>query len=250
MISYPFVTLSELKVFLDIPETITKLDTRLSLLLSTATSQIEEETGRTFTRQIITEFFTSRDNRITDYDFGSNGISYSSNMSSGLATRIKPQTFYLQGIGIDRGADFRVWYDPYVGGDTPYSDSTLLTPNQDYQIDFENDALILRIGTGYYQRALKVAYTAGYAFAPADMSEPNDNISLSAAIPDTLRLAAMVQAQYLNVKLRADNVGMGSERTVSAKDRVSSSPFLSNSRLTSEVVGIVRDLKRLRLGTN
>ena len=252
-ISHPFITLAEFKTFLDIPENITKMDARYSLLLATACKQIEKATGRVFSKQVITEFFTSRDNRTTDYNLGGvasfGGASDNYGLGNGLLTKTKPQTFYLKGIGIDRDANFYVWYDPYVVDDTGYNADTLLVPNQDYQIDFDDDALILNIGTSYRQRALKVQYTAGYAFAPADEAHPEDNISLSASIDETLKLAVIIQTQYLNVKTRADNIGMGTERTVSAKDRVHASPFLAMAGLTPEVSGMLRDMKRLRLGT-
>jgi hypothetical protein len=247
-ISYPFVSLPEVKAFLGVPENVIKMDARYRLLLATASQQIEKATGRIFAKQVNTEFFTSRDNRNTDYDFGGVG-SYDVGTSSGLLTRTKPQTFYLSGIGIDRDANFSVWYDPYAMDSTAYNADTLLSPREDYQIDFENDALVLMIGTSYRQRALKVEYTSGFAFAPHDDTKPEQDISLSAALDDTLRLAVMLQTQYLNVKTRDDNVGMGSERTVSSKDRVTSSPFLAQAGLTPEVVGMVRHLKRLRLGT-
>lgn len=245
--SYPFVTLTEMKDFLEIREEVTKLDTRLTLLIAAATKQIEKATGRIFTRQVITEFFNSRDNRTTDYDFG--GVAdYSVGPSSGLLTRTKPQTIYLAGLGIDRNESLSVWYDTYPTDGSAFSADTLLTPNEDYQVDFDNDALILYIPTRYTQRSLKVEYTAGFAFAAED--DFPDIFTLSASIPDELKLAIMTQVQFLNVKLRSDNVGMASERTVSGKDRVTSSPFLTAGGLTPEVMSMVRDLKRLRLGTS
>lgn len=244
--SYPFVTLTEMKSFLDIRPEVTKLDTRLGLLIAAATKQIEQATGRIFTRQVITEFFTTRDNRTTDYNFG--GFERSNyGWDSGLATRAKPQTFYLSGLGIDRDADLFVWYDPVAMDDTAYNVDTLLDPNDDYQVDFQNDALILMIGSSYRQRALKVQYTAGFAFE-AESATPN-LFTLSVAIPDELKLAIMTQVQFMNVKLRSDNVGMGAERTLGTKDRVHLTPFMVGSGLTPEVSSLVRHLKRLRLGT-
>lgn len=248
--SYPFVTLDEMKSFLDIRPEVTKLDVRLKLLISAATKQIEQATGRIFTRQAITEFFTTRDNRSTDYDFG--GVaSFDSNLSyaaSGLLTRTKPQTFYFSGLGIDRDSSLFVWYDPYAMDETAYDESALLSPLSDYQVDFQNDALILLIGTSYRARALKVRYTAGYAFSAPD--DAPDLFNLSASIPDELKLAIMTQVQFMNVKLRSDNVGMGSERTLGSKDRVHLTPFLTAGGLTPEVMSLVRHLKRLRLGTS
>ena len=245
--SYPFVTLEEMKEFLDVRPEVTKLDVRLRLLIAAATKQIEQATGRIFTKQVITEFFNSRDNRTTDYDFGTPGFSGYGH-DSGLQTKTKPQTIYLSGLGIDRTANFFVWYDPYGIDENAFNEDALLNPNEHYKIDFENDALVLYIATTYRPRALKISYTAGYAFA-ATVDEP-ELFSLSAAIPDELKLAIMTQVQFMNVKLRSDNVGMGAERTLSAKDRVHTTPFLTNGGLTPEVMSLVRHLKRLRLGTS
>lgn len=242
MESYPLVTLDEVKEFFDIRPEVTKLDARYTALALLATKQIEQATGRLLTKQEHVEFFTSRDNVRVDYNLGGAGDFNGGERfmgDAGLRSIVNPQTIYLKGVGIDPDADFEVWYDGSPSGTDAYDASNLLTPVDDYGIDYDNDSVVLYIPTRYRLRALKVRYTAGYA---------EDSGTISAAAPDDLKTAALIQTQFLNVKLRADNVGMDSERTTSAKDRVHSAPFMARAGLTPEVASIVASLKRVRTG--
>jgi hypothetical protein len=241
MESYPLVTLEEVKEFFDVRPEVTKLDARYTALAKLATTQIEQATGRFLTRQEHVEFFTSRDNTRIDYDLGGagdfNGGRYTNDQ--GLRSIVNPQIIYLAGVNIDPDADFDVWYDPNPAGQDGHSDRDLLRRDDHYGIDYENDAVVLYVSTRYRLRGIKVRYTAGY---------PEADGTLSGAAPSYLKTAALIQTQFLNVKLRADNVGMDSERTVSGKDRVHSAPFMARGGLTPEAASIVASLKRVRTG--
>lgn len=242
MDSFPLVTLTEVKEFMEVRAEITAKDARYTRLVDTATKMIERETGRSFAKQVHVEYHTARDNTRTDYNLGGAGDFSTSGRytsDSGLKSIITPQTIYLRGVNIDPDADFKVWYDPSPSGSDAYGDNNLLTLGDDYVVDYDNDAVVLYIGTTYRPRSIKVEYTAGYEVADS---------SLSGSAPEELKTACLIQTQYLNVKLRNDNIGMDSERTVSAKDRVTMAPFMARAGLTPEVVGMVRHLKRLRTG--
>lgn len=242
MESRPIVTLDEVKEFLGSSSRVesTASDARYTRLALLATRQIEQATGRWLTKQQFVEFFTSRDNVRSDYDFAGAGDTYMPYaMESGLKRTINAQTLYLSGVGIDPDAPFDVWYDPSQGGASPFGDGTKLTPGTDYGIDYDEDNVILYIGTRYRPRALKVVYTAGYAETDG---------SLSGSATEDLKTAVLIQTAFLNVKLRNDNIGMDSERTVSSKDRVHAAPFMARAGLTPEVSSMVGYLKRVRTG--
>ena len=233
----PIVTLAEVKDFLDIRDNITKLDTRLTGLIDVATKQIEKVTGRHYTRQTFTEYFASRDNSKVDYNLNS-PPGYSSIGETGLIRQWTPTKLYLKGYSLDRDAPIRVWYDPY---DFAYGDDREITLNQGFRVDLDEDVILIDMPTIYRVDAIKVEYTAGYAAGgtPPTLSEAADSV---------LKMAALVQTQYLNVKLRNDNIGMGTERTVSAKDKVISTDFLSTQNLTPEAASMLSDHKRVIVG--
>lgn len=233
----PILTLAELKDFLGIRDNITTLDARLSLLIETATKQIEDATGRHYTYQGFTDYFTSRDNTTLDYNLFSDP-GYSTIGESGLIQRRKPQILRLKGYGLDRAENISVWYDPY---DHQFGDSRLLVRDRDYRVDQDEDQIIVTAATVYAVDAIKVSYFAG-------IEPTGDPLTLSENANSMLKMAALVQSQFLNVKLRNDNVGMGTERTVSAKDRVTSTPFLAVSGLTPEAASLVREHKRIVTG--
>lgn len=241
MESYPLVTLTEVKDFFEVRPEIVKLDDRYTMLMKLATTQMEQATGRYFAKQEHIEYFTSRDNVRVDYNLGGAGDFNTDRYTndSGLRSIVNPQTIYLRGVAIDPNAEFKVWYDPSPSGTDAHGDSELLTVDDDYGIDYDNDSVVLYIPTRYRLRALRVQYTAGYA---------ENGGTLSDAAPDHLKMACLIQTQFLNVKLRNDNIGINAERTVSSKDRVLAAPFMVNAGLTPEVANIVASLKRVRTG--
>lgn len=234
MDSLPLITLSELKAMLQVRNEVTTMDARFNLFIDAATKAIEQATGRSFTKQAHTEFFTARDNQRIDYNLTSGFAD-----APGTLTRTSPQTCYLKGHVIDPDTPVSVWYDP-TG--LTYDEGHLLVEGQDYVVDYENDAIIIVAGTSYKPRAIKIEYTAGW---PGAGTPP----TLSGAADSLLKLAALTQAQFMNVKLRNDNVGMGTERTTNAKDRVFASEFLAVSGLTPEVARMVAPLRRVQTGS-
>lgn len=241
MDSKPIVTLEEAKEFLGVPDSATKLDLRYTMMIEAATRQIEQATGRFFTRQAFTEFLTSRDSLRVDYDLTGDmpGVA-----QSGLQRVATPQTIYLRGVSIAADPAPKVWYDPYPTGTDAYSDDDLLTEGVDYIVDRDNDTLLVYIGTRYRPRAFKIDYTAGYEVDATD--------TLSTNVPDLLKMACFIQMQFLNVKLRDSNIGMGGERTAvvgsSGKSVGVFSQFLVTSGLTPEVASMLRDYKRVATG--
>lgn len=248
MESLPLLTLAEVKALVGIRPEVTKDDAHLRLLISAATANIEFATGRQLTQQPFVEHFTSRDNRTTDYaldagtpDYFAFGIN-----GGGLKTVVKPSTYSLKGVNPDP-ATLVVHYNPTARDEADYGDAHLLTES-DYELDAERGTLTVMAGTRYAPRALRVAYTAGYAAAPEDAQADPAVLCLSAAIPDGLRMAAILQVQFLRSKFKADNIGMGSERSASEKGKVSVSNFLAVTGLTPEVWPYVAHLKRPRVG--
>lgn len=239
----PLLTVAEASAFLNIRAG--TQDVRVGQLVAAATADIERATGRQFTRQEHVEYLTTRDNRRTDYDFmGSSDYAVPAVQWGGMRTIVSPQTLPLVGVNVDP-ATIQCFYAPYATGPDSFSADTALGAN-DFQLDDKDDRIVLYAATRFRMRALKVAYTAGYEAAPTD-GKP-DEITLSAAIPDWLKTAALIQCQFLNVKLRADNIGMAAERTTSEKGKVSSSAFLKTNGLTDEAIGLVRHLKRVGVG--
>lgn len=239
----PLVTLAEACAFLEIR--VGTKDEYVKRLIAMATADIESATGRFFARQEYTEYLTTRDNQRTDYDFwGSDVYTQPTVMLGGMKTIVSPQTLPLKGVNVDP-ATVQCWYAPYATGPDSFTDDTTLTGTE-FQIDTDDDRLVIYRATRFRMRALKVTYTAGYEAAPTD-GVP-DEVTLSASIPDWLKSAALVQCQFLKIKLRPDNIGMAAERTTSEKGKVSSSAFLAVSGLTTEAVGYVRHLKRVGTG--
>lgn len=247
MDSYPLITMSEAKAFLDIREETTKDEPRLRTLITLATNDLEIATDRRFTRQTFVEYLTTRDNKRSDYSFsGSNdyGVTHMP-LEGGTRTIVSPTSFLLDGVNIDEDT-LEVWYNGNAMSADDFSDNHKLVNGKDYQLDTENSKLVLYVGTTFRMRALKITYTAGYAAAPTQGTA--DEITLSASAPDWLKGAALIQLQFLNVKLKRDNVGMGSERTASEKGKVASSYFLKTNGLTPEVIPHVAHLRRPRTG--
>jgi len=241
----PILSLAELRALFDVRETITKNDERYKRLNNIAAISLEIGTGRYFTEQTFVEHLTTRDNTRTDYDFrGSSDFALPTSglLDSGLLTRATPTSVPLLGVNVDP-ATLKVWYNPAARGPDDFEDQHALEMDRDFQLDPETDRLHLYIATRFRVRSLRVEYTAGYAAAEVD------NYScLSAAAPMWLKEAAMLQVQFLNIKLRNDNIAMAAERTVSDKGRVASSAFLKVNGLTPEVVPLVAHLRRPGMG--
>jgi hypothetical protein len=225
----PCVTLTEVKDFCQIREETTQFDASLKLLSATAMEQIEELTQRFFTRQEVTERHTTRDN---------SDMVYSSNpdATSGVVRNTRPQTVFLKGVNIDVNS-FDVRYDPLFA----FGDDTRLVEGVDYILNPDEDTLTLLAATKHTQRGLRVTYTAGFASAGTPET-------ISASAPAAIKQAALFQVQFLRVKSRPDNVGMGVERTTGSKDKTISTPFLSKGRLTPEAMSLVTRYKRVRVG--
>jgi len=241
MLSHPILTRSEAKEALEIRDNDTSKDAHVDRLIASATHMIEKMTGRYLTKQVHTEYFTARTNSRVDYDLTSSTTP--NILDDGLRRDVKPQTLFLTGTVIDPDADLNIWYDPSNFGTDAFSEATRLVAERDYQVDYDNDKVSLNIASVYRMRAIKAVYTAGYAFAEAD-----DQTTISAEAPDWLKMAALVQIQFLHMKLRRDNVGMKNERQVSGKDSIAQSAFAALGGLTPEAQSFVAHLKRVRTG--
>jgi len=241
MLSHPILTRAEAKEVLEIRNSNSDKDDHVDRLIASATQMIEKMTGRYLTKQEHTEYFTARSNSRTSYDLQSNSIP--NILDDGLRVDVKPQTLFLTGTVIDPDTNFSLWYDPSNFGTDAFSNDTKLVAERDYQIDYDNDRVSVNIGTRFRQRAFKATYTAGYAFA-----EEGGETTLSVAAPHWLKMAALVQIQFLHMKLRRDNVGMKNERQVSGKDSIAQSEFAVLGGLTPEAQSFVAHLKRVRTG--
>lgn len=239
----PFITLDEMRAFSGITSIKPEIDNRLIMCISNASLQIERITQRIFTRQPLVEYFKSTNNTSTNY--ATNGDS--SVDGSAFATVARPLTVYLKGAFISPDDPLNVWYDNYPNRNDAHGDDHLLVPDEDYFVDYDNCSIKLLIPMVLRPRGIKVSYTGGYSNLSVDTGEEMD--TLSGDLPEPLKLACLVQAQFLNVKLRTDNIGMEGERVSSGKDRVSQFKFTTNAGLTDEVVGMVRHLYRVKVGS-
>lgn len=228
-VSLPLVTMAELRAFIGMNPQGTAENDALMSVAKVATADLEKYTGRLFTRQEITEYFTSRNATVADLDVY--GESY-----DGVVIRANIQQLPLKGVNVDPDEEFAVYYDPQL----KYPETSRLIPDRDYVVDYEAGRVVIKTTTRYNIRALKVVYTAGY--------EANEG-SLSADAPEALKMACLIQAQHLRVRNRPDNIGVEVDRSFNgAQSKVAPSKFMVRGGLTPEAAALVRHLKRLRTG--
>lgn len=219
----PLISLDDLKAHLPIRAGFTEYDARLSMLILTATKQIETATEREFERTARSQVFGTPSTITYGYDFAG------TTNESGLLERARPARYTLQTINIDPNS-LSVFYDPSGAftADTQIDASNL-------SLDTTKGLLSVRAGMNRTVDGLRVDYTGGYV-AGADGT-------LSASIPIDLKMACVSQALFLHTRMDAMNVGRDSEK----KEGEGANRFNVRGGLTPEASSLLVRYRALRV---
>jgi hypothetical protein len=222
----PLISVQAAKSVLAVRGDTAEFDDAIANNILTATYQIEKAVNRYFTRQSFVEYYPTGGTELTRYDLG--GMS-----TDGLYSSVRPSRFVLHGYPVDTGLTIDVRYDPAGAfGDDTIVDSTY------YTVDAETGILRLMYATSNWQRALRVSYTGGYAI------DANTD-SLNNSAHPLIRQACATQTSFLQTRLRADNIGMDTER---GSRSVGAARFTSIAGLTPEAAHMVAFLRQPILG--
>lgn len=225
-ITKPLVSVQAAKTVLAVRGDTAEFDEAISANILTATHQIERAVNRFFTRQSFVEYFHTGKTELTRYDLGGNSM-------DGLTSTIRPSRFVLHGYPVDTGLTIDVRYDP----SRAFGDDTIVS-SEYYNVDSETGVLRLLYSTGDWQRALRVSYTGGYAI-------DTGTDSLNVAAHPLIRQACITQTSFLQTRLRADNIGMDTER---GSRFVGAARFTTIAGLTPEAAHMVGYLRQPILG--
>lgn len=220
----PLVSLEDVKAHLPIRTGVTDYDARLSLLILTATSQIEDATEREFHEATRTQDFGTPQTASYDYDFGGTAN------ESGLVQVARPANFTLKTVNIDPNT-LSVYYDP----SRAFGADTLVDP-ANYVLDAAKGFLSVRIPMTRTVAGLRVVHTGGYAAAGSPSS-------LSASIPVDLKMACIAQTLFLWARVDPMNIGRMAEK----KEGEGANSFTSRGGLTPEAAALLVRYRAMRM---
>lgn len=245
--SSPLVNLQDVKAGLPVREGNVGFDVRLRQLSIVATRQIEQATKRFFTRQAFTQHFSSRDTATRTLDLvGDDRATVQTNIESfhtqGSVLVTEPQTLSLQSLPIDIAQPVEVIYDP-LGRFS--GNQTFIVVNPDnYVVDEDNGLLHLRFPMARGRRRIRVTFTGGFASAGTGGDE-SLSVALEAGGFEDLRQAAVIQTQFLFLKLDRENVGKKADR----KQGGASLDFMKGAGLAPEVGSLLTNYKAILKGS-
>lgn len=219
----PLISLDDLKAHLPIRAGVTEFDTRLTLLILTATKQIETATDREFDRVARSQTFGTPSTITYGYDFAG------TTNETGLLERARPARYTLQTINIDP-ATLSVYYDP----SGVFPESSKLDPTQ-LSLDTTKGLLTVRASMHRTVDGLRVDYTGGFA--------TGGDGTLSDAIPIDLKMACVSQSLFLHTRMDAMNVGRESEK----KEGEGANRFNVRGGLTPEASSLLVRYRALRV---
>lgn len=193
MAATPFITLDEVKTYIDIQDGNISFDDKLTDLIAVSSQLISVYCRRDFKKQEYTEYFGTRFNQSCPYD-----LTGDPSNDSGLLKEYTLQRFKLKAFPVDLAQDFKVYYDT----SREWLSSSLLIKDTDYYVDTETNAVVLLIGTVESPRSIKIVYTAGYTEASG---------TLSASLPEELKLACVAQTMFLFDKIETSSIGVSNQ---------------------------------------
>lgn len=221
----PLITLEDVKGLLPIRDGNTDFDAQIESHIATASMTIERACRQSFARAERSELYSSRATSEVRYDlYGAD----SDGLGDGLAYRSREQTLMLRAEPIDVSEDVIVRYDTR----RQFGDDTIIAA-ENYFVDVERNAILLRYPTRAALSAIQVTYTAGYAEADG---------TLSASIPDDLKRAAIMQTIYLFNRSLPEQLGA---TTIEQGDETKT---LDDSGISREVRPLLRPYKRVLTG--
>ncbi|CAO3460816.1 hypothetical protein [Azospirillum argentinense] len=225
MASVPFISLAELKEHVEVNPAATQFDARLRGVIAAASSMIESACRQSFARTVRTEYHASR--AAADVRYALHGDSEDSRYVTA-----RPYTLALGASPVDASAPFSVHYDAAHA----FGDDRLVEPRF-YALDPATGTVTLHLATAYAPRAIRIVYTAGYAVG--------EDGTLSAALPDDLKQAALWQALYLWNKTKANAIGLDRP---SAEGGTASAKFVAHGGLVPEALALCLPYRRLLTG--
>lgn len=183
-------SLDDIKTFMEVAPDVDDFDQKLLALLRTATRQIEKATRSEFVKQERTETFDAH--CYYRHDLG-----------------VVPNVIRLKARPIDFGETFTVHHDPL----RVFGSDTLLTIADDYYYDTDKEHLFVTKALTASLASVRVVYTGGYAVVDPDDGNSEDDLgaddaNMSAAAPEALRMACVVQTMFLWTKVRTDSIGV------------------------------------------
>ena len=164
----------------------TEFDDRLSLLILTASTQIEHAIDRELDQKERTQFFHVPTTQNQTFDF-----SGTSN-ETGLRTTVRSVRFTLNTLAV---TSVQVFYDP---SGVFAADSEI--DSKYYSLNAEMGLLTVRYPMVESMDSLKVVHTGGFLAT-------GDPLNLSENVPADIKLAAVSQMVFLFTRSFADNVG-------------------------------------------
>lgn len=184
----PILALEDAYAHLPIRAGNTEYDDRLTLLILTASTQIEHAIDRELDRKERTQLFKVPTTSNQTFDF-----SNTSN-ETGLRTTVRSVRFTLNTIDVDPNS-VTVYYDPSgaFAADTEID-------SKHWSLNAEMGLLTVRYPMVESMDALKVVHTGGYA-------EGGDPLTLTDSVPADIKLAAVSQLVFLFTRSFVDNVG-------------------------------------------
>jgi hypothetical protein len=223
-VSVPLVSLDDVKVHLPIRANVTEYDSRLSMLILTATRQIETAVEREFHAAAREEIFGTPDTVSYGYDFAG------TTNESGILQRSRPARYALKTLNITP-ATLEVFYDASgeFAADTKVDAKNIV-------LDKEKGHLTVTFPMRRTVAGLKVVYTGGYESAGSPAS-------LSASIPIDVKMACISQVLFLHTRMDAMNVGRTSEK----KEGEGANMFSVSGGLTPEASALLGRYRAMRM---
>lgn len=183
------ISLDDVKGVLPFRAGINTFDAKLENIVNAVSGQIEDVLRRKLAKAERVETFRTLSTVTWGYDLTGDN-------DHGLASRSNPQTFWVQGMGIDQTAQITVKYDQYGRfGD----DALVLT---DTVVDAEADSITIFHGTEAKGR-VQVTYTAGFE---------QDEQGVLKNVPEPIKMAALVQSLHLWNRANPESVSAAQDK--------------------------------------
>jgi hypothetical protein len=222
----PIVTVEEVRALLPIRDGNTTFDTKINLLIATASGQVENTMQRELDRRQRVEHFRTPDTHRSFYDF------HSTTNTSGFRDNPRRTRYSLMAFNIDP-ASVQVHYSAI----RQFDDTALVDPRF-YTVDARNGYLIMHYGMHDTLDGLQVTYTGGFEAA-------GDPPTLSAAIPADIKMACLSQVLHLFNRSTADNAGKDSDST---QGRTGGGRFSVKGGMVPEAVALISRYKAIGVG--
>lgn len=227
----PLVTIEEATALLPIRVGNTSQNVKLTMLIGTATTMIEQTISRELDKKARVELFRTPDTQRTYYDF------VSTTNETGVYSNPRAVRYNLKAFNIDTGLPFDVRYD----ANRVFDDTTII-PATDYILHAADGLLVMRTNMVDALDSLQVTYTGGYT-VDADGT-------LSTSAPQDLKMACLAQVLHMFGKFTMDNVGKELDTTqMGGGGRATLAPkFAVRSGLVPEALALVSRYKAVGVG--